>query len=188
LSTFDPAALLDSAGPRSRDEFREWHRQQSHPIGDPAPLLRAWLFDMLQKFPEGDPYGAPGGTDYRIGPSVIYADIPWHRREPAYETAFSLAARHRLGLFNAGLWAQEVWLPDEGERLALSHRATLDPERVPYWAVGLIPYAERWKIDDQLEFDRSLDGKLARLRAFEDAINVGRRAPKVIDLIVSVRH
>ena len=33
---------------------------------------------------------------------------------------------------------------------------------------------------------RGLDGKLARLRALEDAIDIGRRAPKIIDLVISV--
>ena len=37
------------------------------------------------------------------------------------------------------------------------------------------------EIDHQLELDRGLDGKLARLFALEDAIGIGRRAPKIID-------
>ena len=36
------------------------------------------------------------------------------------------------------------------------------------------------EIDHQLELDRGLDGKLARLRALEDAIGIGRRASKII--------
>jgi hypothetical protein len=39
------------------------------------------------------------------------------------------------------------------------------------------------EIDHQLELDRGLDGKLARLRALEDAIGIGRRAPEIIDLL-----
>ena len=37
------------------------------------------------------------------------------------------------------------------------------------------------EVDHQLELDRGLDGKLARLRALEDAIDIGRRAPKIIE-------
>jgi hypothetical protein len=42
------------------------------------------------------------------------------------------------------------------------------------------------KVDHQLELDRGLDGKLARLRALENAIDIRRRAPKIIDLVISV--
>src|SRR3954449_10800410 len=42
------------------------------------------------------------------------------------------------------------------------------------------------EIDHQLELDRSLDGKLARLGALEDAIGIRRRAPKIIDHVISV--
>src|SRR5262249_59040992 len=42
------------------------------------------------------------------------------------------------------------------------------------------------KIDDQLELDRGLDRKLARLRTLEDAIGIGRREPKIIDQVTSV--
>jgi hypothetical protein len=42
------------------------------------------------------------------------------------------------------------------------------------------------EVDHQLELDRGLDGKLARLRALEDAIDIGRRAPKIIGQVISV--
>src|SRR5665811_483744 len=42
------------------------------------------------------------------------------------------------------------------------------------------------EIDHQLELDRGLDGKLARLDALEDAIGIGRRAPKIIGHVISV--
>jgi hypothetical protein len=41
-------------------------------------------------------------------------------------------------------------------------------------------------IDHQLELDRGLDGSLARLRALEDAIGIGRCAPVIIERVVSV--
>jgi hypothetical protein len=49
--------------------------------------------------------------------------------------------------------------------------------------------AERFgglEVDHQLELDRGLDGKLARLGALEDAIGIRRRAPKIIDHVISV--
>ena len=42
------------------------------------------------------------------------------------------------------------------------------------------------EVDHQLELDRGLDRKLARLRALEDAIGIGRRAPKIIEQVISV--
>src|ERR1700730_17592055 len=41
-------------------------------------------------------------------------------------------------------------------------------------------------IDHQLELDGGLDGKLARLLPLEDAIGIGRRAPKIIGQVNSV--
>ena len=40
-----------------------------------------------------------------------------------------------------------------------------------------------FEVDHQLELDRSLDRKLARLRALEDAIGVNGSAPKIVDLL-----
>src|SRR6516162_1085367 len=42
------------------------------------------------------------------------------------------------------------------------------------------------EVDHQLELDWGLDGKIARLLALEDAIGIGRRAPKVIGHVNSV--
>src|SRR5262249_15592997 len=42
------------------------------------------------------------------------------------------------------------------------------------------------EVDHQLELDRSLDRKLARLRAFEDAVRVNGGAPKIIAYIDTV--
>ena len=42
------------------------------------------------------------------------------------------------------------------------------------------------EVDDQLELDRSLDRKLARARASENTIDIGRPAPIIVDDVVSV--
>lgn len=41
-------------------------------------------------------------------------------------------------------------------------------------------------VDHQIELDWGLDGKLTRLRALEDAMGIGRRAPKTIGQVNSV--
>src|SRR5262245_26588795 len=42
------------------------------------------------------------------------------------------------------------------------------------------------EVDDQIELDRSLDGKITRLRALEDTIGIGRRPLKIIELVIPV--
>src|SRR5439155_26597899 len=42
------------------------------------------------------------------------------------------------------------------------------------------------EVDHQLELDRGLNGKLARLGALEDAIGIVRRAPVIVGLVISV--
>src|SRR5262249_36505302 len=44
----------------------------------------------------------------------------------------------------------------------------------------------RLEIDDQLELNRGLHGKIARLFAFQDAIRISCRAPKIIGPVLSV--
>src|SRR5215831_8179065 len=44
-----------------------------------------------------------------------------------------------------------------------------------------------FQIDHELEFDRSLDGKLTWLLALKNAIDIRRRTPKIIDRVASVR-
>ena len=43
-----------------------------------------------------------------------------------------------------------------------------------------------FQIDHQLEFDRGLHGKLARFLALKNAIDIRRRAPKIIGQVISV--
>jgi hypothetical protein len=44
----------------------------------------------------------------------------------------------------------------------------------------------RLKIDDQLAFGRRLHGKVCRLLAPKNAIDIARRPPKLVDIIRSV--
>src|SRR5262249_42513127 len=41
-------------------------------------------------------------------------------------------------------------------------------------------------VDDQFELDRELDGKITRLLAFEDSIDVSRGAPIIVTDVVAV--
>ena len=132
LLVFDPAAA-----PKDRAEFLSWWEQQSqwaepHGYDDPAittPALRGWFLEMILKFPamngpfasDDVPEDEATVTDYSVGSSVIYAGFAWSKMEPAYEEAFSLAAKHRIGFFDASSEKGEVWFPGEGGKLVLLH-------------------------------------------------------------------
>ena len=44
------------------------------------------------------------------------------------------------------------------------------------------------EIDHELELDWGLDGKLVRFLALEDAIDIGRRSPKILGQVNAVGH
>src|SRR5215471_5715367 len=43
-----------------------------------------------------------------------------------------------------------------------------------------------FQVDDELELDRELDGKVTRLLAFEDSVHIGRGAPIIVTDVVAV--
>ncbi len=122
LLVFDPAAA-----PADREGFMAWFNEQTkwgegHSYNDPAVCsenLRAWFFDMIKAFPalngphraKDDDLDDPRITDYSIGRSIIDAGFRWSEAEPAYQAAFDLAKRHRLGFFDMSADDGEVWLP-----------------------------------------------------------------------------
>jgi hypothetical protein len=59
-------------------------------------------------------------SDYSIGKQFIYAAFAWSKAEDAYRIVFSLAEKHRLGLFNVSSDDQEVRLPSD-RGLVLAH-------------------------------------------------------------------
>src|SRR5262249_41372204 len=81
----------------------------------------------------------------------------------------------------------DPWVPSTHDPKATSRRlldhlvgAVCEIDRVEAERLGGLA------IDDQLEPDRGLDGKLARRPTLEDAISIGRRAPKAIEQVISV--
>ncbi len=75
--------------------------------------------DMIRVFPamngpfssEELPEDEASVSDYCVGTSVIYTAFAWSKAEAAYQSVFDLAAKHRLGFFDAS-GDGDVWLPD----------------------------------------------------------------------------
>lgn len=134
--SYDLMVFAPEGAPRDRETFMEWYDEQSdwgedHAYDNPdvsTPGLRAWFLEMIHSFPAMNgpfssddlPEDEASATDYSIGRSVIYAAFSWSRAEPAYESAFSLAAKHGIGFFDVSSDADDVWLPDGKGGLVLA--------------------------------------------------------------------
>ena len=122
---FDPAAA-----PAKRPAFLDWYDQQTEwddddERDDPSvasPSLQAFHADMVAAFPMAPGQDQEPGTDYTIGPSLIYMSfLDWDKIDQAHETVFRLAARHRLGFFDVSSDLAEVWVPDNKGGLRIAH-------------------------------------------------------------------
>jgi len=119
--------VFDSEAPPSdRRGFMGWYRQQTkwgegHRYDNPeisTPELQAWFLEMITHYPMmNGPYAKEEEdgskvTDYCVGRSVIYAGFAWSESEAAFETAFRLAQKYRVGFFNVSAPCGGIWLPD----------------------------------------------------------------------------
>lgn len=130
------------AAPAKRPAFLDWYDEQTEwgddrAYDDPAvsaPALQAFYADMVAAFPVMPPAASASerdseqeseqnsGTDYTIGPSLIYMSfLDWDRIDQAHETVVRLAARHALGFFDVSSDLAEVWLPDNKGGLRIAH-------------------------------------------------------------------
>ena len=130
--SYDLMVFALEHAPQQREPFLAWYQQQSqwkerHSYDDPqvtTPELRAWFQEMIQEFPPLDGPLAPDIeaedfdeeledrlTGYCIGKSVIYASFAWSEAEMAYRHVKDLAARHKVGFFDASSNSLEIWLP-----------------------------------------------------------------------------
>lgn len=119
---------LDVAPAKKRAPFLDWYDQQTewdddHGYNDSAlctPALRAFHADIVQAFPAQTEDDGPG-TDYTIGPSLIYMTFGWDSIDSVHETVSKLAAKHGLGFFDVSSDLAEVWLPDGKGGLYIAH-------------------------------------------------------------------
>jgi hypothetical protein len=131
LMVFDPAAA-----PAKRPAFLDWYDQQTEfdddrAWDDPsaaAASLQAFHADMIAAFPAASEQGheqereQEQGTDYAIGPSLIYMSfLDWDKIDQAHETVVRLAGKHKLGFFDVSSDLAEVWVPDNKGGLRIAH-------------------------------------------------------------------
>lgn len=132
--SYDLMVFAPEAAPAQRGAFLDWYGQQTEWSEDedydnPAvatPALQAFYAELVAQFPVAQESAVAAdqetGTDYMIGPSLIYISfLDWDKIDQAHEAVFSLAARHGLGFFDVSSDLAEVWLPDKKGGLRIAH-------------------------------------------------------------------
>ena len=132
--SYDLMVFAPEAAPSKRGDFLEWYEQQTEfgedqAYDDPAvstPALQAFYKELAAGFPpaqaEADAPGEEGGTDYMIGPALIYMSfLDWDKIDEAHGAVFRIAAKHALGFFDVSSDLAEVWLPDNKGGLRVAH-------------------------------------------------------------------
>lgn len=132
--SYDLMVFAPEAAPAKRGDFLDWYESQTEWGEDEAvddiavatPALKAFYADLAAGFPPA-PSGADAsddeaGTEYTIGPSLIYMSfLDWDKIDEAHGAVFRLAAKHELGFFDVSSDLAEVWLPDRKGGLRIAH-------------------------------------------------------------------
>ena len=132
--SYDLMVFAPEAAPAKRDAFLDWYGEQTEWGEDDAcdnpavatPALQAFYAELVADFPVvGEAATASGeetGTDYMIGPSLIYISfLDWDKIDQAHEAVYRLAAKHGLGFFDVSSDLAEAWLPDKKGGLRIAH-------------------------------------------------------------------
>src|SRR5262249_48927549 len=98
--------------------------------------LRAWLFEMMKKYPamngpfarEYEDDETTWVTGYSIGPKSIYIDFRWSAAEHAFRDTFVCATKHRVGFFDVSSDDGGVWVPTADGQYARIHGSSTGPE------------------------------------------------------------
>jgi hypothetical protein len=138
LMVFDPASA-----PMEREAFMGWFRDQTEwkdeiDYNNPencTDTLRAWLFEMMKKYPAMNGPFAPeydGGdttwiTGYSIGPKSIYIDFRWSAADSAFRDTFACAKKHGVGFFDVSSDDGGVWVPTSDGYVRI-HGSSTGPE------------------------------------------------------------
>ena len=132
--SYDLMVFAADAAPAQRGAFLDWYGEQTDWEEDQAydnpavsaPALQAFFAGISAEFPaalvEADQSDDETGTEYTIGPSLIYMSfLDWDKIDHAHEAVFRLAAKHALGFFDVSSDLAEVWLPDRKGGLRIAH-------------------------------------------------------------------
>lgn len=149
-TSYDLMVFEPDAAPKVYAEFLRWFAEQmecneGHGYANAAEaseLLRGWLTEMLQIFPSGADQleeDGPVGLDedrysgYSVGRQMIYVIFVPSESELARCTAFTLAEKFGLGLFEPSSAGAEVWRPEEGKLLLVHRKDTPQKEPTSLW-------------------------------------------------------
>ncbi|MBC3539246.1 hypothetical protein ACFSC6_07805 [Rufibacter sediminis] len=140
--SYDLMVFQMNAAPLRKKEFMEWYENQTewtedHSYDDPkntSDELRNWYVEMQESFPDlngpnaSDPTENPNETDYGIGRNVVYAAFSWSQAGIAYQKTTELAAKHKVGFFDAS-GSSDIWIPDGNGELKILKES----EKKPWW-------------------------------------------------------
>lgn len=127
LMVFDPDAV-----PLDREGFLAWYKRlfdveendrgEGLVFDEPSvctPPLRAWFFEMIQRFPAmNGPHASEEDVpelklaQYDMARASIYVGFRWSEAGSAYEAMFELAKKHKVGFFDVSANDGQVWVPD----------------------------------------------------------------------------
>ncbi len=129
--SYDLMVFAPEAAPSKRAAFLDWYDQQTEWNDDQAydnpalatPALQAFFAELSAEFPPAqDDADDETGTEYTIGPSLIYLSfLDWDKIDRAHEAVFNLAGKHGLGFFDVSSDLAEAWLPDKKGGLRIAH-------------------------------------------------------------------
>ncbi|PSR54098.1 hypothetical protein AHMF7605_11480 [Adhaeribacter arboris] len=140
--SYDLMVFQKNAAPLRKKDFMAWYENQTqwtedHGYDDPentSAELRNWYVEMQGRFPDlngpnaNDPTENPNETDYSIGRKIIYAAFSWSQAESAYQKTTELAAKYKLGFFDAS-GSSAIWIPDGNGKLKILKES----EPKPWW-------------------------------------------------------
>ena len=141
LMVFEPDSSFEQ-----RDRFAAWYQAQTkwgeghdyNSIEKTTPKLQAWLLDSMQQFPSTNSPSASIAdesefdTEYSIGSKLIYCCYAWPHADAAYQCAFSLAEKHRVGFYDTSSDTGQVWMPNTKGKLSLIHSSEPN-QRQKFW-------------------------------------------------------
>ena len=142
--SFDLMVFNKKVAPKNEPAFIKWYENQAewseeHSYDDPANTsddLKNWFMEIIETFPAmNGPFATededdPKATDFCIGNNVIYAAFSWSEAEQAYETAYKLASKHKVGFFDAS-GDNSILFPDENGNLIQIDK--LNSKEKPWW-------------------------------------------------------
>jgi len=139
--SYDLLVFEKTKAPKTKKEFIKWYKKLTeweesidyNQISNASNSLQNWFHEIIKTFPPMNGSLAPKDeeingnkelelhlTDYSITKDAIYACFSWSLSDEAYNTVLKLAAKHKVGFFDASGKNKDIILPDEGSLMFVS--------------------------------------------------------------------